>query len=80
MMLRFIKLVRVRVRVYKIDSVILGDSGAAFTSVNESIQLQNLKNIRGTRLEYADGSIGTEIPAYVSPDLSHNLLSTPPNR
>ena len=52
--------------------------------------LQNRKNIRGTRLEYADGSVGTEIkmkgnvvlnghkvPAYVSPDLNQNLLSTP---
>ena len=58
--------------------------------MNESIKLQNLKNIRGTRLEYADGSVGTEmktignvvlnghkVPAYVSPDLSQNLLSTP---
>ena len=70
------------VKVYKIGSVILVDSGAAFTSVNESIQLQNRKNIRGTRLEYADGSVGTEIktkgnvvlnghkvPAYVSQTL-----------
>ena len=78
------------VKVYKIGSVILVDSGAAFTSVNESIQLQNRKNSRGTRLEYADGSVGTEIkmkgnvvlnghkvPAYVSPDLNQNLLSTP---
>ena len=45
------------VGVYKIGSVILVDSGAAFTSVIESIKLQNLKNVRGTRLEYADGSI-----------------------
>ena len=49
------------VKVYKIGSLILVDSAAAFTSVNESIKLQNLKNIRRTRLEYADGSIGTEI-------------------
>ena len=66
------------------------DSGAAFSSVNESIKLQNLKYIKRTRLEYTDGSIGTEIktkgevmlnghkiPAYMSLDLSQNLLSTP---
>ena len=76
------------VKVCKIGSVILVDSGAAFTSVNESIKLH--QNIRGTRLEYADESVGTEIktkgnvvlngnkvPAYVSPDLSQNLLSIP---
>ena len=34
------------VKVYKVGSVILVDSGAAFTSVNEFIELQNLKNIK----------------------------------
>ena len=34
------------VKVYKIGTVILVDSCAALTSVNESIELQNLKNIR----------------------------------
>ena len=78
------------VKVYRIGTVILVDSGAAFTSVNNSIKLQNLKNISGARLEYADGSVGTEIktkgnvvlnghkiPLKVSPDLNQNLLSIP---
>ena len=78
------------VKVCKIGSVILVNSGVAFTSVNESIELQNLKNISFTRLEYAAGGVGSEIktegnvmlnghkiPAYMSPDLNQNMFSTP---
>ena len=70
------------VKVYKIGSVILVDSGAAFTSVNESIQLQNRKNIRGTRLEYADGSVGTEIKTKGNVVLNGHKVPAfyPPNR
>ena len=39
------------VKMYKIGSVMLMDSGGAFTSVNDSIDLQN---VRGTRLEYVN--------------------------
>ena len=72
-----------------IGSIMLVDSGAAYTSVNESMKLKNLRKVSNTRLEYADGSVGAEIktkgdmilnehniPAYMSPDLSQNLLST----
>ena len=49
------------VKVYKIGSVLLVDGGAAFTSMNDSIELENSRKVKGTRLEYADGSVGKEL-------------------
>lgn len=74
---------------FKIGSVLLVDSGTTFTSVNDSVELRNLRKVEGTRLENADGNIVTEITtkgnsmlnghkvlAYVSPDLTQKLFST----
>ena len=38
-------------KVYNIGSVFLIHGGAAFLSVNDSIELQNMRKIKGTRLE-----------------------------
>ena len=78
------------VKVYKIGSVILVDSGAAVTPVNDSIELVNQRKVKATRLEYADECAGREkknkgnfklnghrVPAFISPDLSQKLLTSP---
>lgn len=49
------------IKVYKMGRVILVDSEAAFTSNNDCVELKNLRKVRGTGIEYADGSMGTEI-------------------
>ena len=74
----------------KIGSVVLVHSSAIFTYMRNFLELKALRKVTGTRLEYADGSIGGKmstkgnfmlnghsIPAFVSPDLRENLLSTP---
>ena len=75
---------------HKVGFVILVDSGTVFTSVDNFIQLKNLRKVKETPSEYADGSIGGEIstkgnfvlnghriPAIVSSDSRENLLSIP---
>ena len=77
-------------KVFKVGSVLQVDSWAAYTSVNDSTEVQNIKNVQGSRLEYADGSVRKEIkvkgnfmlnghgiPTFVFQDLPQNLLSTP---
>ena len=41
--------------------MILFDSGAAVTSVNDSIESVNLRKVKGMRLEYTVRSVGREI-------------------
>ena len=78
------------VKVCKLGSILLVDSGAAHTSVNYYFDLSNIWKTKETWIQYADGGIGKEIsskgnfmlhrhmiPAFVSPDLSENLLSIP---
>ena len=49
------------VKVYKLGSIMLVNSGAAFTSVNDTMKLRNLRHVGNTRLEYADRSVGAEM-------------------
>lgn len=49
------------IKSYKVGSLVLIDGGAAFMFVNYFVQLRNLRKVKGTRLDYADGSIGTDI-------------------
>ena len=48
-------------KVYKVGSMALVDSGKAHTFVKYSLELSNINKTKGTPLKYADGGVGKRI-------------------